>query len=161
MSASGCPELTGTAGMVCPYCGGQASLVDSAIIYPHSYGPIYLCKPCDAHVGVHPGTTKPLGTLANRPLRAARMKTHAVLDPLWKDAWKLYPKLDLKGMATVRRTARTRTYAWLAEALGISVHDCHVGMFDQATCVYAQLACADMTAAAIREWAKQKVEGVE
>lgn len=148
----------GTSGTVCPYCHGPALLVDSAAIYPHSYGPIYLCRPCDAYVGVHPGTTKPLGTLANRPLRVARMKTHAVLDPLWKDAWKLYPKLDLKGMATVRRTARTRTYAWLADELGIEAKNCHIGMFDQATCIYAQLACGRMTPAMIREWAKRREE---
>ena len=140
--------------LVCPYCSREARLVDSAAIYPHSYGPIYLCKPCDAYVGVHPGTEKPLGTLANRPLRVARMKTHAVLDPLWKEAYRLYPKLDLKGMATVRRIARSRTYAWLAQELGISTDECHVGMFSQAMCVLAQMACKEMTSAKIRERAK-------
>ena len=59
-------------------------------------------------------------------------------------------------MATVRRVARNRVYAWLAQELGIAVADCHVGMFDQATCVYAQLACEGMTPAMIRRWAKAR-----
>ena len=31
---------------------------------------IYICKPCDAYVGVHKGTDKALGRLANKELRS-------------------------------------------------------------------------------------------
>lgn len=45
---------------------------------------MYLCRKCDAYVGCHQNTRKPLGTMANRELREWRMKTHAVIDPLWR-----------------------------------------------------------------------------
>lgn len=35
--------------VICPYCQSPARLADSAEIYGRSYGPIYLCKPCDAY----------------------------------------------------------------------------------------------------------------
>ena len=40
----------------CPYCGQQAEYVDSKVIYGRSYGMAYLCRNCDAYVGVHRGT---------------------------------------------------------------------------------------------------------
>lgn len=71
--------------VICPYCKSQAEYVDTAVIYRgKSYGMAYLCKPCDAYVGVHKGTDLPLGTLANKEDRIWRMKAHAAFDPLWK-----------------------------------------------------------------------------
>jgi hypothetical protein len=56
--------------VTCPYCGQPAIYVDSAAVYRiGSYGMIYLCRPCQAWVGVHPGTDQPLGRLANAELR--------------------------------------------------------------------------------------------
>lgn len=50
---------------ICPYCGGRVIFTDSSAIYGgRSYGMIYLCTNCNASVGVHKGTRKPLGTLA-------------------------------------------------------------------------------------------------
>ena len=49
----------------CPYCGRQAEYVDSKVIYGRSYGMAYLCRNCDAYVGVHRGTDEPLGRLAD------------------------------------------------------------------------------------------------
>jgi hypothetical protein len=46
---------------------------------------IYHCKSCDAWVGVHKGTNKPLGRLANRELRDWKKKAHAAFDPLWQE----------------------------------------------------------------------------
>ena len=58
------------AGKICPYCGQPTEYVDSAAVYHGiSYGMIYLCRKCDAYVGVHRGTDKALGRLANRSLR--------------------------------------------------------------------------------------------
>ena len=70
--------------VVCPYCGQVAVLVDSSIVYGRSFGLIYLCAPCDAYVGTHKGSPRhaPLGTLANKELREARLKAHEILDPL-------------------------------------------------------------------------------
>lgn len=71
---------------ICPYCNQTSALVDSAVIYGESYGMIWRCEPCDAHVGVHQDSPnfEPLGTLANFHLRRARNKAHAMFDPLWK-----------------------------------------------------------------------------
>jgi ssDNA-binding Zn-finger/Zn-ribbon topoisomerase 1 len=72
----------------CPYCNSKVNLTDSAAVYHgKSYGDIYLCDKypeCDAYVGVHKGTTVPLGTMANKELREWRKKAHAVFDSLWK-----------------------------------------------------------------------------
>ena len=53
----------------CDYCGRETEYVDSKVIYGKSYGKIYLCRNCMAYVGVHKGTDKPLGRLANAELR--------------------------------------------------------------------------------------------
>ena len=59
--------------VMCPYCGERAVYTNSKEVYGRSYGMIYLCRPCDAYVGVHDGTAKPLGRLANAELRAAKI----------------------------------------------------------------------------------------
>ncbi len=52
-------------GKICPYCGNRTEYVDSSVIYGRSYGMIYLCWDCMAYVGVHKGTDRALGRLAN------------------------------------------------------------------------------------------------
>lgn len=109
--------------MLCPYCGNSTALVRGSAIYPRipelAAKWFYLCRPCDAYVGCHPGTTHPLGSLANAELRSARRRAHGAFDPIWH-----------RGEMT-RRDA----YQWLATELNLSVCDCHIGMFDLETCV--------------------------
>lgn len=102
----------------CDYCGSRAQYVDSQVIYGRSYGMIYLCKPCDAYVGVHRGTDVPLGRLANAELRKWKCAAHDAFDPLWKS----------------KRMTRHQAYAWLSEQLGIPPKRTHIGMFDVLTC---------------------------
>lgn len=108
--------------MFCPYCGNTARLVGGNAIYPHrpdlAAKKFYQCKPCDAHVGCHPGTEKALGRLANAELRKAKMAAHAAFDPLWKNG----------------ERKRRSAYAWLAKELGIEEKQCHIGMFDVEMC---------------------------
>lgn len=104
----------------CPYCGRQAEYVDSKVIYGKSYGMAYLCRSCMAYVGVHKGTDKPLGRLANAELRYWKKAAHAAFDPLWQ--WG-----EFKG----RRNA---AYKWLAEKMGLSHNKTHIGMFDVSQC---------------------------
>lgn len=132
----------------CPYCGSAAKLVGVNVIYPHrpdlagKY--VWQCTPCDAHVGCHQkgapvldaqgvrhisDGTLPLGRLANKELRAARLKAHAALDPSWNQ------RKD-------RSVARLEAYAWLAAQLELPTHECHIGMFDVETCERAVQACA-------------------
>lgn len=117
---------------VCPYCSNESQLVDSAVVYGRSYGPIYLCQPCDAYVGVHKGTTKPLGRLANKELRGWKQRAHAAFDPLWQH--KLAKRRRERGPEYKKHWARNSGYAWLAKQLGIERNDCHIGMFDVETC---------------------------
>lgn len=113
----------------CPYCGKCTELVTGDVIYPRRpelhRKKFYLCKPCDAYVGCHPGTENPLGRLANKELRRAKMRAHAAFDPLWQDG----------------KLRRREAYAALASMLGIDVNDCHIGMFDIEMCAKAE-ACA-------------------
>jgi len=116
----------------CPYCNAEAKLVDSAVVYGRSFGPIWLCPnypDCDTYVGVHKGTQKPLGTLANAELREWRKSVHAAFDPLWKGGpW-----------------SRDRAYRWLQAALDLPRDQCHIAMFDIAQCQAALEAIEGVT----------------
>lgn len=119
--------------MRCDYCHRDAELVTGAAIYPHrpdlfaKY--FWRCEPCGAHVGCHPKAkpsgkgglgdgTQPLGRLANAELRRAKSAAHAAFDPLWRS----------------REMKRGDAYAWLADAIGMSGANCHIGMMDIDAC---------------------------
>lgn len=104
----------------CPYCGQAAKLIDSKDYYSSgkSYGLMYICRPCDATVGVHPGTNKPKGTLANKELRGLRMQCHKAFD----------------GMKKARGMRRGTAYKYLSVLMDIDQKDCHVGMFRELEC---------------------------
>lgn len=104
----------------CDYCGKRAEFVDSKIVYGKSYGMIYLCRHCMAYVGVHKGTDKPLGRLADAELRCWKKAAHAAFDPLWK-----YGRF--KGF-------RNAAYGWLAGKMGLPREETHIGMFDVVKC---------------------------
>jgi hypothetical protein len=78
----------------------------------------YRCNPCDAYVGCHPGTDKPLGSLANRNLRNQRQQAHAVFDRIWKEGFK----------------TRSQAYTWLGKKLKLTWKQFHIALFDEATC---------------------------
>ena len=110
----------------CPYCKKKTKLVDSSEIYSKSYGLIYLCKDCKAHVGVHKGTTRPLGTPAKSGLRTLRKQVHTYLDELW-----LHSPKSKKAQET------KKVYSWLSNKLKIPLEKTHVGMFNEAQCIEA------------------------
>ncbi len=108
--------------MKCPKCNTNAELVDGAVVYPHRSDlmrkKFWRCPQCpDVRVGCHPGTTKPLGFMADAATRAARQRAHAAFDPLW---------LSLGG--------RNAAYAWLARELAIEPEHMHIGHADEALC---------------------------
>lgn len=110
--------------VICPYCNKEAEFVDSEEVYcGNSYGMIYLCRPCQAWVGVHKGTDKPLGRLADAELRGARREAHSAFDSLWQHR---------KGRAAKR--LRGSMYVWLAEEMNLSREDCHIGKMDVQQC---------------------------
>lgn len=107
---------------ICPYCNQESELVDGTVMYPHrpdlSSLLFYLCHNCEASIGCHKGTSRPLGRLANKELRQYKMKAHAEFDPLWQD-----------GSMT-----RTQAYELLAKEMQLNPDDCHIGMFDVDDC---------------------------
>lgn len=106
----------------CDYCGAAAQLEAGRHVYPHrpdlADKRFWVCRPCDARVGCHPGGDKPLGRLANAELRAAKGRAHKAFDPLWK----------------ARGWSRGKAYGWLAKRLRIPREECHIGMFDVERC---------------------------
>ena len=82
--------------VMCPYCVTRAVLVAGDYIYPnrpdlHSLN-FWFCNECRAYVGCHKKNpkmgyegTEPLGKLANRELRVARMTAHRAFDPVWQE----------------------------------------------------------------------------
>lgn len=106
-------------GEVCPYCGKKTELIDSAEIYNGvSYGPIYICRDCDAYVGCYKNTNKSLGRLANAELREAKKFAHAIFDKIWKNKYK----------------TRVGAYSWLSREMDVPTEFTHIGMFDVEQC---------------------------
>lgn len=105
---------------ICPYCEAPAVLVDSVEVYSRSYGLIWLCRDCQAWVGIHKNSplSAPLGRLANAELRKLKIQAHAAFDPLWKS-----------GAMT-----RPEAYKHLAKLMRIKVKKTHIGFFDADQC---------------------------
>ena len=91
--------------MKCPYCNKEANYIDSKHYYSNgvSYGMMYLCWECDARVGTHKNSGKPLGTMANHYLRELRKQAHSLFDPLWKE----------------KKMTRKEAYSYLKEKTGV------------------------------------------
>ena len=112
-------------GKTCPYCESKTEFIDSSYIYGRSYGMIYCCKPCIAYVGVHKGTDKALGRLANAELREAKKEAHRYFDLLWKKKIEFgYSKSE----------GRSKAYKWISDEMKIKPADTHIGMFDVDRC---------------------------
>ncbi|MES3674406.1 zinc-finger-containing protein [Halomonas elongata] len=127
---------------LCPYCGQFSAKVGGDAIYPHRpdlhHKVFYLCSPCNAYVGTHPGTDQPLGRLADAELRHWKSRTHVAFDPIWQRRFERKRAIDpsyKKGMA------RGGRYRRLAELMGIPRKECHIGMFDVAACQRAIEIC--------------------
>jgi hypothetical protein len=111
--------------MICRYCGGVIRLVPARSIYGDAakrlgleHEKIYQCQNCNARVGCHKGTNRPLGNVANEVLRLKRMETHQVFDAFWSS----------HGMS------RTQGYKWLASQMNLSETRTHIGGFEMDQC---------------------------
>lgn len=105
-------------GVVCPYCFCNSELIKSEEIYGRDYGWLHICKPCNAYVGCHKDTKRPLGRLAKKELRELKKEAHLYFDKIWK----------------LKCLTRTEAYNWLSEQLGIPLEYTHIGMFSEKTC---------------------------
>jgi hypothetical protein len=118
------------AGLICPYCGNNSEYIDSSFIYGKSYGMIYICKPCDAYVGVHKGTDNALGRLSNKELREAKKEAHFYFDQIAKTG--LINKIWKEFIPNLGN--RNKAYLWLSKQMNIDKEFCHIGMFDVKQC---------------------------
>ena len=107
------------AGKICPYCGQPTEFVDSVEIYGTSYGMMYLCRQCGAHVGVNKGTDRALGRLATKGLRKLKHEAHGYFDKIWQ----------------LEYMKRAEAYAWLSDMLNLPPEYTHIGMFSEITCI--------------------------
>ena len=116
--------------MTCPYCDAEIELVTGEIIYPQRpdlhHRKFYLCIPCKAYVGCHPGSSRALGRLANSELRRWKQTAHSYFDPLWR------MKMAKAGIS--KSKARDLANQWLADQMKIDVKKCHIGMFSIEEC---------------------------
>ena len=107
-------------GEICPYCGAKPELVDSAEVYNgKSFGPIYICRPCNAYVGVYENSNKPLGRLADAELREMKKQAHDIFDQIWRLGYK---------------RGRYHAYRWLSQQLQRPSEYTHIGMMDVDEC---------------------------
>ena len=105
--------------MRCPYCGKEAVWCENKAIYGKNYGRSYMCyycKPCNAYVGCHQNSRRPLGTMANASLRELRKQAHSLFDPIWRER---------------AQGGRGKLYAEISRHFGKEIH---IGESDEATC---------------------------
>lgn len=109
--------------MKCPYCGRQAVLRDASYVYKeHAIEKLlYVCSgypECDAYVGVHAGSMRPKGSLANGDLRHKRIETHRLFDALWKNG--IFSRKD--------------AYRWMQDTFSLTSSQAHIGLFSDYRC---------------------------
>lgn len=149
----------------CAHCRVECRDCLGIEIYPHrpdlAEAIIWQCPLCGARVGSHPDGTA-LGTAADEELRKARGLLHGRLDPIWKDAHR-HPSYQeprdgdgdrRRRAAIIAKTARARTYRFLAARLGLTKDQCHVAMFDLEQCRAAWTALFRVSYDEVRTWAK-------
>mgnify|MGYP003655949060 CR=1 FL=1 len=109
----------------CDYCDKPAEETTGAVIYPKlpklAHLKLYACFACGAYVGTHKNSGHPLGRLANKELRIAKMQAHKSFDILWSD----------------NHMTRDEAYKYLAKSMGIKKQNCHIGMFNENQCQQA------------------------
>lgn len=110
---------------ICRYCGGVIRLVPAEKVYQAATERlkqqsqwIYQCQNCNARVGCHRDSKRPLGNVANEVLRLKRMETHQIFDAFWRS----------RGMS------RTAAYRWLAKQMKLPAELAHIGGFEMEQC---------------------------
>lgn len=106
----------------CLYCHQLSKKVSGKEIYPHHPDLknliFYRCLSCNAYIGTHKGTNKPLGNLASKELREARAKAYAAFEKKWIES----------------HLTRSSAYNWLCVKLKISENESNIGLFDINMC---------------------------
>lgn len=69
----------------------------------------------------------PLGTMANRATRQARVAAHMEFDTLWQTGF----------------LSRSQAYRWLRKHFRLTKEECHIGSFDEKMCARVIVAVRD------------------
>ena len=132
------------ANITCPYCHSRAYLRPASVVYgqapPDPAAKLYVCARfpfCDAYVAAHQKTRLPMGTLANKELRAKRKEAHQALDKLWQS-----------GLMT-----RKEAYRLIQVYLGLSEEDAHIAKFSLLRCEQVIDYCNSFYKTAVRHTA--------
>ena len=119
----------------CPYCGAEAKIRPASVVYQentlHSNTFLYVCDrypKCDAYVGVHKETRKPMGTLANGDLRNKRIQAHKIFNQLWQNGY------------MTKRDA----YKWMQAKFSLHESQAHIGLFSEYMCDQLIAACNEI-----------------
>jgi len=101
--------------VICAECGSKMVLRDS------KYGKFYGCgnyPRCQATHCAHQKTGEPMGVPTTKEGKKWRIDAHNAFDTLWKSG----------------KMKRNDAYKWLADAMGITRKECHIGLFDIEQC---------------------------
>tara|TARA_Y100001968_G_C19454148_1_gene770954 strand:- start:2015 stop:2446 length:432 start_codon:yes stop_codon:yes gene_type:complete len=104
----------------CQYCKNKAQF---SFIHDR---PVWICHACDAWIGVHVNTDKPLAELANRELRDLKKKAHFYFGILWHE--------KAKKDGCTQDKAKESAYKWLAGKLKVDHGKCRIEYFDTEQC---------------------------
>lgn len=109
--------------MRCPYCGAPMILRSADGIYKDNsqHNTLYVCRnypECDTYVRTRPGTAQPLGTPANRELRALRIQAHRCFDAIHQNGY----------------MTKKDAYVWLAALLQAPQSQAHIGFLSEYSC---------------------------
>lgn len=113
------------------FCGSSAKLGNNSTIYGKvfGHGKVYICSrfpKCRGYVGAH-ADGRPLGTIVNAETKALRMRVHALIDPLWREA--------RNGRSRSRN--RGSVYGWMRRIMDFKERPFHVGELSKAECLVA------------------------
>lgn len=118
--------------ITCPYCGATAILREGKYVYgENTKGEmLYVCAnypKCDSYVGVHRGTKRPLGTLADAELRNKRIRAHKLFDQIWKN----------------KLMTRKEAYRWMEYFMDIPRNTGHIANFSEYRCEILMAKCRE------------------
>lgn len=114
----------------CVECNKKVTprMVSGNVVYPHrrdlAHKRFWQCVHCKNFVGCHENSNKnklrPLGVIANRELKQARIQIHNIIDPLWRGG----------------KLTRSEIYVALSQELGYQYHTGELRSMEEARRVY-------------------------
>ncbi|MDR1630761.1 MAG: DUF3268 family zinc-finger domain-containing protein [Oscillospiraceae bacterium] len=119
----------------CQYCGRTAVLRPATYVYGDKAieEHVYVCSGypvCNSYVGVHKGTLKPKGTLANGDLRNLRIHAHKLFSHFW----------------TCGLMSKKEAYRWMRYKFALTEEQAHIGNFSEYMCTQFMDECRKVLA---------------